>query len=198
MLYRTKILTDKEVQHFLSSAVQPEHVKIKTPDKDCFEIRGFGSERGGFTVEELDFHVDASDHQRLTLSNARTGYTYKEYRAGQGYAWHSDEVVSADGLRLDVSTTLFLNEPHEYEGGELDLRFGDFCISIKLPAGYAVMYPTGLLHRVKTVKSGVRKVIHWWDQSNIQNPFIRDSVVALDADGSEKTDLYISQLERFC
>jgi PKHD-type hydroxylase len=198
MLYRTKILNESEVERTLASAVGATLIKRNTPDKYCYELLGYGSSFGGFAAEELDHEVDASDHQRLTLSNARTGYTYKEYRAGQSYGWHSDEVVSSDGLRLDVSTTLFLNNPDEYDGGELDLRFGDFCVSVKLPAGYAVIYPTGLLHRVQPVKSGIRKVIHWWDQSNIQNPFIRDSVIALDTSGNEKTDLYISQLERFC
>ena len=72
----------------------------------------------------------------LSLSNGRTGYTYK-YSAGQDYDWHQDEVTNIDGLRLDVSTTLFLNEPTDYEGGELELRFGDFGVSIKLPAGHA-------------------------------------------------------------
>ena len=89
-----------------------------------------------------------------------------------------------------------MSEPDEYEGGELDLRFGDFCISIKLPAGYACMYPTGVIHRVKPVRSGIRKVIHWWDQSNVQNPFVRDSIINLS--GGTNTDLYTSQLERFC
>ena len=195
MLYRTKILDEEGIQHALSYG-RPGQKKVETWNKQCSEIKGWGMDYGAFYAEWLDQEIANSDHEAITLSNARTGFTYKEYSKLDSYDWHSDEVTSSDGLRLDVSTTLFLSEPDEYEGGELDLRFGDFCISIKLPAGYACMYPTGLIHRVKPVRSGIRKVIHWWDQSNVQNPFVRDSIINLS--GGTNTDLYTSQLERFC
>lgn len=193
MLYRTQILDTKGVNHALTYSPSGK-LLAKNPFKNCQEIRGWGMDFGANYAAWLDEKIDQSSHQDLALSSGRTGFTYKEYSNEEKYDWHSDEVTSSDGLRLDVSTTLFLSDPSSYEGGELDLRFGDFCISIKLPAGYAVMYPTGVIHRVKPVTSGIRKVIHWWDQSNIQHPFIRDAVVSLP----KGNDIYTSQLERFC
>jgi PKHD-type hydroxylase len=74
----------------------------------------------------------------------------------------------------DFSTTVFLNEPEEYEGGELCLYFGgDDEIKIKLNAGYGITYPTGILHRVNKVKSGNRYVSVFWTKTLIKDPFIR-------------------------
>lgn len=188
MLYRTKILDESGVQRALSIA---KPVIITNPLKNVLEDKGLTE------YQWLDEQVFESEHPNLTLSSACTGYTYKEYLPGQEYDWHSDEICTPDGMRLDVSTTLFLSEPTDYEGGELDLRFGDFCLSIKLPAGYAAIYPTGIIHRVRPVKSGRRSVIHWWNQSNIQHPIIRDAVVGLEKYETGH-DLYISQLERYC
>lgn len=192
MLYRTKILDDEGVAHALKYT-DKNLITAENPFKHCKEIKGWGMEWGAFHAEWLDEQILMSDHPSMVMTAGRTGYTYKDYGRLDRYDWHSDEVTSADGLRLDVSTTLFLTEPDTYEGGELELRFGDFSISIKLPAGYAIMYPTGLIHRVRPVVSGSRKVIHWWDQSNVQNAFVRDAI-----NGIGGNDLYASQLERFC
>lgn len=186
MLYKIQVLSrESEIEYVRSLA--KDFSEIKTPIKSCLEIKGFATQ----VMDEL---IDESDHPSTTLSNYRSGYTYKEYLPGNGYGFHSDEVVNADGKRLDVSTTLFLND--DYDGGELELLFGDFSVNVKLPAGWAVVYPTGLIHRVKPVQSGTRQVVHWWDQSNVQNPFIRDAIVNLT--GNTADDNYISQLERFC
>ena len=94
----------------------------------------------GFSHQDgiLDMYVDQSDHDALTCSNYRSGFTYKEYLSGDNYGWHSDEITNADGMRLDVSTTLFLNE--DYEGGELELRLGDYSVYTKLPAGLSLIH----------------------------------------------------------
>lgn len=188
MIYRTKILTEAGVSRLLTYA---KPILITTPFKTVNEERGLGD------YEWLDEQIAASYQPDLTLTNARTGFTYKEYDVGHGYDWHQDEVTNTDGIRLDVSTTLFLNEPNEYEGGELELRFGDYGVIIKLPAGHAVMYPTGIIHRVRPITSGVRKVVHWWDESNVQNTFVRDAIVQLNKQ-PERIDLHTATLERFC
>ena len=187
MLYRTQILDQAGVNRLLG---QVDPVLVTTPFKNVEEHKGVDP-------DWLDERVGESLQPELSLSNGRTGYTFKKYSAGQDYDWHQDEVTNIDGLRLDVSTTLFLNEPTDYEGGELELRFGDFGVSIKLPAGHAVMYPTGIIHRVAPVTSGVRKVMHWWDESNVQNPFVRDSIIQLNKN-PQRFDLHTATLERFC
>lgn len=187
MLYRTQILDDSGVSRVLG---QVDPILVTNPLKNVNEDKGIDP-------EWLDERIAESLQPELTLSSGRSGFTYKKYTAGQDYDWHQDEITSIDGLRLDVSTTLFLNDPTDYEGGELELRFGDFGVSIKLPAGYAVIYPTGIIHRVKPIISGVRKVVHWWDESNVQNPFTRDAIVQLSK-LPERVDLHTATLERFC
>jgi PKHD-type hydroxylase len=74
----------------------------------------------------------------------------------------------------DYSTTVFLNDPNEYIGGELCLYFGgEEETKIKLDAGWAVTYSTGILHRVNKVISGNRYVSVFWTKSHIKDSFIR-------------------------
>tara|TARA_B100000902_G_C26831154_1_gene678734 strand:- start:32 stop:589 length:558 start_codon:yes stop_codon:yes gene_type:complete len=183
MLHKIRILHPKQINHIKSFAGDFEVVKNHL--KSCLEIRGF-SHRDGV----LDSYVDESDHDIITCSNYRSGYTYKEYLEGDSYDWHSDEITNLDDKRLDVSTTLFLND--DYEGGELELKLGDYSVYTRLPMGWAVSYPTGIVHRVHPVTKGSRQVVHWWNQSNVQNPFIRDALSHVITD-----DVYLTQLERF-
>jgi PKHD-type hydroxylase len=73
----------------------------------------------------------------------------------------------------DYSTTVFLNDPEEYEGGELCLLVNGEEKKFKLPAGGAVTYTTGTVHRVNTVISGVRYVSVFWTKTLIKDPFMR-------------------------
>jgi len=73
----------------------------------------------------------------------------------------------------DYSTTVFLNDPEDYEGGELCLLVNGEEKKVKLNAGGAVTYTTGTVHRVNEVKSGVRYVSVFWTHSLIKDPFIR-------------------------
>lgn len=93
------------------------------------------------------------------------------YRAGMGYGTHIDNPIRRwpVPMRLDLSITLFLNEPTDYEGGELVIETPYGEQSIKLPAGHAVLYPTTMLHRVETVTTGERLVGVTWIQSMVQD-----------------------------
>lgn len=74
----------------------------------------------------------------------------------------------------DYSTTVFLNDPREYDGGELCLYCGgEDEIKIKLKSGWGVTYSTGIVHRVNKVASGNRYVSVFWTESLIKDPFIR-------------------------
>jgi PKHD-type hydroxylase len=74
----------------------------------------------------------------------------------------------------DYSTTVFLNNPNEYDGGELCLYLGgNDEIKIKLDAGWAVTYSTGIIHRVNKVITGNRYASVFWTKSLISDPFIR-------------------------
>ncbi|MFM1858874.1 MAG: hypothetical protein RL133_374 [Pseudomonadota bacterium] len=75
---------------------------------------------------------------------------------------------SGDRVRADVSCTVFLNNPEDYDGGELVVsdHFGDQ--RVKLPAGHAVLYPSGSLHQVMPVTRGERLACFFWVQSMIR------------------------------
>lgn len=84
-------------------------------------------------------------------------------------AIHSDPIKNLHGLRTDVSTTIFLSSPNEYEGGELIIEdtYGEH--EAKLEAGDAIVYPSTSLHRVEPVLKGVRIASFLWTQSLVKD-----------------------------
>ncbi len=94
-----------------------------------------------------------------------------KYDVGMDYEWHVDE-VTIYGIITDYSISCFLTD--DYDGGELVINHNGNDVNYKLPAGKALIYPTGLLHKVNPVKSGERIVVVGWMESLIRNSFIRD------------------------
>ncbi len=100
------------------------------------------------------------------------------YVPGQFFGEHVDNCIRGDrltGLRIrtDLSVTLFLAEPEEYDGGELliDDYYGSH--RIKLPAGHLVLYPSTSLHWVTPITRGARICSFFWLQSMIKDPLAR-------------------------
>ncbi|MGY3040489.1 PKHD-type hydroxylase [Rhodanobacter sp. TND4EL1] len=109
---------------------------------------------------------------------------FNRYTGGGEYGFHVDGAVmalSADAqLRSDVSCTLFLSEPDEYDGGELIVSdtYGDH--EVKLPAGDLIIYPSSSLHRVTAVTRGARLASFFWVQSLIRDDSRRRLLFELD------------------
>ena len=95
------------------------------------------------------------------------------------YGSHVDDAMM-NGARTDLSFTLFLNEPAEYEGGELIIDDPAAERPFKLSAGSMLLYPSNTLHRVKEVSSGERLVIVGWIRSLIRDPGQREVLFDLD------------------
>ncbi|HSW18337.1 MAG TPA: Fe2+-dependent dioxygenase [Ramlibacter sp.] len=89
------------------------------------------------------------------------------------YGAHVDSAVrvTADGqrLRTDLSCTVFLSDPADYDGGELVVHEGDARRHIKLPAGHAVLYPGTHVHEVLPVTRGVRLASFFWVESLVRS-----------------------------
>ena len=96
---------------------------------------------------------------------------------GQGYGTHVDNALMGSGatrIRTDLSFTLFLNDPKDYEGGELTIDWAGMAHSMKLEVGSLLIYPSTSLHRVETVTSGQRIVCVGWVQSQVRTSEQRD------------------------
>lgn len=95
------------------------------------------------------------------------------------YDWHFD-LPKVSGIIAHHNVTVFLNDPDEYEGGELEIRTGVNTTSIHKPkAGTAVVYPYGSEHRVRIVTSGERRVGCFWLSSPVRSEFIRNYLVEM-------------------
>ena len=97
---------------------------------------------------------------------------YARYTTGMSYGDHVDDPVMGQGdlYRSDISVTIFLSSPDDYDGGELVIQtpFGEQ--RVKLPAGDAVIYPSSNRHRVTEIIRGERVVAVSWIQSMIRDP----------------------------
>ena len=91
---------------------------------------------------------------------------FARYEPGMEFGAHMDNpLMGPDHMRADVSVTIFLSNPQDYDGGELVMETTGGEAAYKLAAGSAVTYPTTMLHRVEPVTRGVREVAVTWAQS---------------------------------
>src|ERR1700710_2480296 len=112
---------------------------------------------------------------------------FNRYAAADGHHFgvHVDNAVRGDrltGLRLrtDLSVTLFLSEPDEYDGGELVIEDLYGSHEIKLSAGDLVLYPASSLHLVAPVTRGMRVASFFWLQSMVRDTHARSLIFDLD------------------
>lgn len=110
---------------------------------------------------------------------------FNRYADGGTYGAHIDSALmpmpgTGVALRSDLSATLFLCEPDEYEGGELQIE-GPFGVqSVKLPAGDMILYPSSSLHRVAPVTRGARIASFFWIESLVREDAARALLFDLD------------------
>jgi PKHD-type hydroxylase len=110
---------------------------------------------------------------------------FNRYEGGEHYGLHIDGAMRAIAgsdliLRTDVSSTLFLTDPDDYEGGELVVVDTYGTHEVKLPAGDLILYPATSLHRVDPVTQGVRTCSFFWTQSMVSDDGRRTMLFELD------------------
>lgn len=108
---------------------------------------------------------------------------FNRYEGGEHFGVHVDNAIRQRGavrIRSDLSCTLFLAEPDEYDGGELIIEEMYGPQSVKLPAGDLVLYPSKSLHRVTPVTRGARVASFFWLQSLIRDDADRETLFRMD------------------
>jgi PKHD-type hydroxylase len=111
---------------------------------------------------------------------------FNRYEGGQAFGNHVDNAirqsaVTGGRIRTDLSCTLFLAEPDEYDGGELVVEDTYGVHTVKLPAGSMVLYPATSLHHVRPVTRGARIASFFWLQSMIRDDGERTLLFDLDS-----------------
>jgi PKHD-type hydroxylase len=110
---------------------------------------------------------------------------FNRYESEMSFGAHVDNAIrrAPTGIRIrtDVSATLFLSEPEDYDGGELTVEDTYGSHSIKLPAGDLLIYPSDSLHHVTPITRGARLASFFWVQSLIRDRAKRALLFELDA-----------------
>ena len=112
---------------------------------------------------------------------------FNRYEGGQSFGFHVDNAVRydrsrqpAEAVRTDLSATLFLSAPEDYDGGELEIEDTFGTHRVRLPAGDLVLYPGTSLHRVLPVTRGARVAAFFWIQSLVRSETQRRILFELD------------------
>ena len=110
---------------------------------------------------------------------------FNRYQGGQSFGSHVDNAIrqvpgTPARIRTDLSATLFLADPSEYDGGELMVEDTYGVHSVKLPAGHMVLYPSTSLHHVRPVTRGARIASFFWIQSMVRDDGERTLLFDLD------------------
>lgn len=133
--------------------------------------------------------LDALDRNPLFTSAALPARVFPPLfnRYGEGCAFgnHVDNAIrqvraSGHRVRTDISATLFLCDPDEYDGGELVIDDTYGAHSVKLPAGHLLLYPATSLHRVEPITRGTRIASFFWIQSLVREDAQRTLLFDMD------------------
>jgi PKHD-type hydroxylase len=108
-----------------------------------------------------------------------TPLLFAQYRDTMTYGTHVDDALM-QGIRTDLSYTVFLDEPDSYDGGDLVIETAGGENPVRGPAGSVFLYPSTTLHRVEAVTRGTRRVAVGWIQSHVRFEGQREILFDLD------------------
>jgi PKHD-type hydroxylase len=161
-----------------SQAVHVKHNQQLSPGSPL--AAQLGTQVSQALLAHAMFHAVTLPHRMVTP-------LFNRYEGGEHYGNHVDGAFQNDAhtggagrIRSDISTTVFLCDPDEYDGGELIIEDSYGSHEVKLPAGDAIIYPSGSVHRVEPVTRGVRLASFLWTQSMVRDDARRAMLFNLD------------------
>lgn len=131
---------------------------------------------------------DLKDPLAYTYYNEIVNPRVASYTDGGHYDWHVD-LTHLDNKRTDLSFTIFLNSPQDYEGGEMLIQMVGRNFQLKGDAGMMVVYPSGMLHKVNPVTDGNRLVIVGWLNSHIKSEEHRERLLTMRIEMAKTQEL---------
>lgn len=163
------------------ATVGEQGAKVKR-NRQLDEFSPVGQALGRSVLEAL---LASPPYQSAALPMRHMPPLFNRYEGGEHYGLHVDGAIrSVPGttlqMRSDLSCTLFLAGPDEYDGGELEIVDTYGTHAVKLPAGDLVLYPSSSLHRVHPVTRGARVASFFWVQSLVRDPARRQMLFELD------------------
>lgn len=168
--------------NFWSDGRDTAHGRAKAVKNNLQALAG-GPAKG--VIETLSLAILRNETVKSAAQpEAFTRVMLNQYREGMEYGAHVDAPY-IDGVRTDLSFTLFLSEPSEYDGGELFIDSAGAEDSIKLPAGSLVLYPSTSVHRVDRVRRGARIACIGWIKSHVRSEGDRATLFDLDRLGAD-------------
>ena len=181
-----EIITSKDVDWkdgnlTVINQILPQKKLFETFNQDVFDI----------IVSDLDKDMDFNS---IVIPDETNNLIISKITEGGYYKCHLDSEFLGN-----YSTTIFLNEPDEYVGGDLQLLIDGHSKNFKLKAGWGVTYTTGIPHQVLDVTDGVRYAGVFWSTSLISDPFMREVHHSLTniQDKLKSTDKVYSNLKEF-
>ena len=159
------------------------------PQKKLFET--FNQNIFDIIVSDLDNDMD---FRSIVVPNETNNLIISKITEGGHYKCHFDNEYAGN-----YSTTIFLNEPDEYDGGDLQLMIDGDLKNFKLKAGWGITYLTGIPHQVLSVTKGVRYAGIFWSTSIISDPFMREIYHSLSniQQKLDSNDIIYSDLKEF-
>lgn len=192
MLHIPSVLSKQQVAHFRQAMAAASWVDGKvTAGAQSAQVKHNQQlpDNSPVAAELSNIVLDALAQSQLFISAALPLKTFppmfNRYDAGETFGLHVDNAIRAvrgtsHRVRTDLSATLFLVEPEEYDGGELIVEDTYGSHSAKLPAGDMVLYPSTSLHQVRPVTRGVRLASFFWVQSMVRDDGERQMLFELD------------------
>jgi len=188
-MYRViPILTDAEVQECrrIAASAQFSDGRITNPHNPA-KVNEQLHDSGAYQNSAKLLHqalVRSEELHRFAFPVLVAPPLLTRYKPGMHYGPHTDvaflQATPNMSIRSDISCTIFLNNPEEYEGGALKIQLGDGVMRFKLKPGEAIVYPSDTLHEVEAVTEGERLVGITFMQSRIPDPFRRNLLYNLN------------------